>query len=377
MEKRVLILHAPFGSGHGAAAKAIAQAFQKKYPEIKVESVDVLDFAFEVFKQILPWGFVYITAKFPLLYKWFYDFYNHSYTYKLLDSASDIILERSSFAKFLKEYNPDFIISTNPLPMHLVSKTKEKNIIDILSANVCTDFGFHYFWYNKDVNYYFVSTQEIKKAFINHGVLEPAVKITGIPISSKFSNLQVEKNKIIEGLGFDRAKPVLLIIGGRIAYKKLIKVIDGIREKDKSIQIILVAGRDKLLEENLEKSHLQNDESVKVFGFVENIEKYMAIADLIVTKAGGLTVAECLALGLPLFINDIIPGQEGDNVKYLEKYGAGIKAYSVKKSTDCILKLLSNKEQLMEMKKNCLKIAKPKAAEDLADYVAFVLQKGN
>ena len=95
-----------------------------------------------------------------------YKYYNHKLRQKSLSDISNAIFEKSRFVKFVKEFNPDFIVSTNPLPMQLVSKTKEKNIIDILSANICTDFGFHSFWYNEDVNYYFVADEDIKKSLV-------------------------------------------------------------------------------------------------------------------------------------------------------------------------------------------------------------------
>src|SRR3989344_7337788 len=170
MNKKVLILHVPLGAGHVMAAKAIGEAFEKKYPEIEVKVVDTLDFAFEIFRQVLPKTFNLMAAKAPFLYKWIYDYYNDDSRHKFLSKTSNAIIKNSRFAKFIKEFNPDFIISTNPLPMQLISRTKEKNIIDTLSANVCTDFGFHSFWYNLDVNYYFVANNIVKNFLISHSV---------------------------------------------------------------------------------------------------------------------------------------------------------------------------------------------------------------
>ena len=127
--KRILILYAPLGAGHGMAAKAIAEAFAQNYPEFEIKTANVLDFAFEIFKQALPRVFVYISSKVPFLYKWVYDGFNNQTRYNFLNRVSDVFIKKSHFVKFINEFNPDFIISTNPLPMQLVSLTKHKKII--------------------------------------------------------------------------------------------------------------------------------------------------------------------------------------------------------------------------------------------------------
>ncbi|MFA6190568.1 MAG: glycosyltransferase [Candidatus Staskawiczbacteria bacterium] len=367
-KKKVLILYAPLGEGHGSAAKAIVEAFALKYPEIEVKNIDILDFVFDIFKHSLPWVYNQTTIKTPTLYKWIYDYYNYRLRHKYLNQVSSVILKKSRLVKFIEEYNPDLIISTNPLAMQLVSLTKKKNIINILSANVCTDFGFHALWSNEDVNYYFVANNEIKESLIKHGVNKEIIKITGIPISQKF-NKNINREKIISDLNFDNSGPILLIVGGRIHYRDLVKIINGLKSKNNKIQFIIVAGRDKILQEKLENSEIKKESYVKVFNFIDNIEDYMVAADLVLTKAGGLTVSECLAKSLPMVFNDIIPGQEEDNVKFVVKHVAGVKAGSAKKSIDAINKLLLNSQKLLEMKQNCQKIAKPKAAEDLVDII--------
>jgi len=364
--KKVLILHAPLGVGHGAAAKAIAEAFALKYPEIEVKNIDVLDFVFDIFKQSLPWVYSQTTLKIPLVYKWIYNYCQTHY--KFLNNISGVILRKSKFAKFIEDYNPNFIISTNPLPMQLVSVTKGKEIINILSANVCTDFGFYSMWHNKDVNYYFVANTGIKNCLAGHGVDSDQVQVTGIPTSLKFSVI-LDRKKILGKLRFDEAKPILLIVGGRISYENLLAIVNGVKGKTKDCQFIIVSGRDKVLQNKLKNSKIKNYPSVRIFDFVDNLDELMTAADLIITKAGGLTVSECLVKGLPMIINDIIPGQEEDNVNYVARHGAGIKSSSTEETIEIVNKLFLHPEKLAAMKENCRRIARPDAAKDIVDFV--------
>jgi len=170
-------------------------------------------------------------------------------------------------------------------------------------------------------------------------------------------------------LGFDISKPILLIVGGRTSYKNLSAIINGVKIKNNELQFIIVAGRDKILQKKLKDSKISKDSSVRIFDFVDNLDEYMSAADLILTKAGGLTLSECLAKNLPMVINDIIPGQEEDNVNYAVSHGIGIKADNTKEAINAINKLFLQPEKLTLMKENCKKIAKPNAARDLIDFV--------
>lgn len=368
MGKKVLVLYAPLGAGHFAAAKAIVETFELNYSEIEIKNVNVLDFAFDIFKQGLPFAFTYVASKIPVLYKWIYNYCNHQSRYKYLNHTSDAIMRKSKFVKFIKDFNPDFILSTNPLPMQLVSKTKQKNIIDIMSANVCTDFGFHSLWHNPDVNYYFISNEEIKNKLLAHNVKENKIEITGIPIESRF-NKKIDCNKVLDDLSFNKENPILLIVGGKLKYNRLLNIIDGIKEKINNAQFIVVAGRDKKLQNQLRLSHIGKDPRVKVFNFVNNLYDYMSVADLILTKAGGLTVAECLAKNLPMIIDGVIPGQEDDNVEYVVKHGAGIKVNGAREAVNVIVDLLNDEHRLAKMKENCKIIAKPHAAKDIVNFI--------
>lgn len=373
-KKRILILYAPFGVGHASAAQAIVEAFALKYPDVEIKNIDVLEFVPDVFKQGLSWAYNQSTTKVPILYKWVYNFYNDRKRAERLNNLSRIILKNSKFIEFIENFNPNFIISTNYLPMQLVSLTKEEKIINIPSANVCTDFGFHSLWHNKDVNYYFVATEEIKNSLVRYGVKRDKVQVTGIPTNLKLKDL-IDREQIIADLKFDIAKPILLIVGGRISFTDLSGIVAGLKERNDQIQFIIVAGRDKVLQKNIEESDLSKDSSIKIFNFINNLDEYMSVADLILTKAGGLTVSECLVKNLPMMFTDIIPGQEEDNVNYIVKHGAGVKSKNLKKSIYVINELLSHKEKLQKMKDNCKKISKPNAAENLAGVVVAKMTK--
>lgn len=367
-KRKVLIFHVPLGAGHAMAAKALVEAFALKYPQIEVKSIDAFSFLFKKLGRIIPKGYNYVTTNIPILWKWAYDFHNDRIRSDFVNHTSKIIYKKAYFIDFIKDYNPDFIIATNPFCLPIISKTKEKKLMDIPLANVCTDFGFHSLWYDKNINYYFVSTEEIKKALVEHGANPSSIKITGVPVSPKIIKT-LNKKEIIKKLGFDFHKPILLIVGGRIKYGKLLKIVQGVAGVN-NIQIIIVAARDEILFNKLQKFQIEKKyHSVRVFGFIKNLDEYMSASDLILTKAGGLTMAECIVKGLPMLIPDIIPGQEQDNVNYGVENGFAIREKNTKKIIEVILNLFSDKKKLSLMKESCKKLAKPNAAEEIADFI--------
>ncbi|MEK7061689.1 MAG: glycosyltransferase [Patescibacteria group bacterium] len=367
-KKKVLILHGKPGMGHLITAKALMEVFSKKYPEIDVKEADAFDFLHGALKYGYPYFYNHIVDKAPFLFRIFYDSYNNKLIQKVLKKVTLLFIKKTQFISFIRDFDPDFILATNPLPLQLVSLIKEKNIIDILSANVCTDFGFHLVWHSPDINYYFVATEEIKKSLFTHGVNLSKIKITGIPIRLAFNQLS-DRHEFLKSLNLDFSRPVLLIMGGQLKYKDLLKVVSGIREKNSSVQFIIVTRRDKNLQKELKNSDLKKDVAVKVFEFVMDIEKFMAASDLILSKAGGSTTAECLVKKLPMIVYKTIPGQEEDNVNYLVSNNAGIKVKNTREIIEVIIDLFSKSYKLEEMKNNCQKLQKPNAATDIVDFV--------
>lgn len=102
----------------------------------------------------------------------------------------------------------------------------------------------------------------------------------------------------------------------------------------------------------------------KLLFFVNNVEDYMHISDLIVTKPGGLTIAESLACHLPMAIYNAYPGQEQYNVKFLLRHNAAIVVDEYNAAEE-ITKLLKDTERLAFMRESCRQLARPNAAEDM------------
>jgi len=106
----------------------------------------------------------------------------------------------------------------------------------------------------------------------------------------------------------------------------------------------------------------------RVLGFVSNMHELMAVSEMVITKPGGLTSSEALAMGKPLFVLDPIPGQEAANSDFLLEHGAAAKANRVEDLPYRLEKLMGS-PKLAEMAAAAKALGKPKAASDICRSV--------
>jgi processive 1,2-diacylglycerol beta-glucosyltransferase len=135
------------------------------------------------------------------------------------------------------------------------------------------------------------------------------------------------------------------------------------------LQLIVVAGNNKKLLKWLQKRKGRLIHKTLIYGFTDNIEELMSISDLIITKPGGITTAEALAMQLPMLIVEPLPGQEEYNTQHLLAIKAGIRIRDLKKVAGVVDALIVNKTVLKNLSIAAKNAAHPKAAEEIAKLI--------
>src|SRR5207248_2528354 len=125
-------------------------------------------------------------------------------------------------------------------------------------------------------------------------------------------------------------------------------------------QTVVVTGRNEELRRELAAADRRHP--THVLGFADNMHELMAVSDLVISKPGGLTSSEALAMGKPLFILNPIPGQEAANSDFLLERGAAAKVNRVEDLPYRLGQLFASK-RLAEMAKAAKALGKPSAAE--------------
>lgn len=144
------------------------------------------------------------------------------------------------------------------------------------------------------------------------------------------------------------------------------KVLAELDKVTQPLQTVVVCGRNEELRRELAAQDYKHP--TRVLGFASNMHELMSVADLIVSKPGGLTSSEALAMGKPLLILDPIPGQEAANSDFLLERGAATKVNRVEDLPYRVTQLLASKK-LEALAKAARDLGRPKAAEHVCREV--------
>ncbi|PYM11090.1 MAG: hypothetical protein DME18_14860 [Verrucomicrobia bacterium] len=145
------------------------------------------------------------------------------------------------------------------------------------------------------------------------------------------------------------------------------KILSALDKVERDFQTLVVAGRNEKLRRDLACGDFRHP--TRVLGFVTNMHQLMAVADLIITKPGGLTTSEALAMGKPLFILDPIPGQEAANSDFLLERGAAAKVNRIEDVPFRLDQLIGSRK-LKSMGRSARELGHPNAAQQICRKIS-------
>ena len=231
--------------------------------------------------------------------------------------------------------------------------------ISALVTSVVTDFEAHALWLEKVVDLYCVAADSTGARLVARGVSKDAVVTTGIPVSDRF-RAKPDRKATRKKLGLRDDLPVLLVLGGGFGMGPVAEIVTALNRLETTVQVAVVCGRNAdLLREvaTVERRH-----PTHLLGFVRNMQDWMTASDLILTKPGGLTSSEALALGRPMMILNPIPGQETANSDFLLERGAAAKINRTEDLPFRLAELLSG-EGLSELSLKAKALGRPLASD--------------
>jgi processive 1,2-diacylglycerol beta-glucosyltransferase len=215
------------------------------------------------------------------------------------------------------------------------------------------------------VDLYCVAAEETKARLVARGAPAANAVATGIPIAAKFLS-KPDARVVRKTLGLRDDLPVFLVLSGGFGMGPVAEILAELDKVPQSFQTVVVTGRNEELRRDLAAQNRRHP--THVLGFTTNMHELMAIADLILTKPGGLTSSEALAMGKPLFILNPIPGQEAANSDFLLERGAAAKVNRVEDLPFRIEQLLGSKK-LGEMAKAAKSLGRPQSAQAVCKEV--------
>jgi processive 1,2-diacylglycerol beta-glucosyltransferase len=177
------------------------------------------------------------------------------------------------------------------------------------------------------------------------------------------------RDQSAQALGIDPGRITLLLMSGGAGVGEIHKLARRLLDVGQEFQLIALAGKNKRLFRELLKVAQDHPGRMIAMEYTETIERVMAASDIAITKSGGLTTSECLAMGLPMIVVSPIPGQEERNADFLLEHGAALKAYDEAGVEFRAKQLLNNAQKLEDMRARARSLGKPHAAEDILKLV--------
>ncbi len=365
--RRVLVLSTAAGGGHVRAAEAVEKAIAREDPGAQLLRLDALDFMPKALRELHAGAYLRMVDRSPELWGYLYAATERgsSRPAERLKRAIDRFSARKLLVA-VDEFAPDDVVATHFLPANAVAASRRKKRPRV--HVVVTDYDAHAFWIVRNASRYCVATEPMRFDLARRGVDRERIAVTGIPIDPVFESppARVDARR---SLGLDDSGPVVLVLAGGFGVGDVEAAVRSALLSHPSATVLAVAGRNAGLERRLRDLEAPAGRRLLAFGFVHGIERLMAAADVLVTKAGGLTVSEALACGLPIVVTSPIPGQEDRNADFLLEAGAAILSKDAGLLECRLPDLLSDGKRLARMAAAARSAARPDAAARVARAV--------
>ena len=281
-------------------------------------------------------------------------------------------LNTQPMIRMLKRMQPDLCVATHFLPGEIIAWLIAKKKLRARNAIVVTDYDVHAMWLCRTVARYYVAIPEAAEYLAGIGVPREILRVTGIPVDPVFAtplDCAAARNE----LKLDAKSPILLLSAGGYGIGPLEQLVRELLALQKPWQLVAIAGKSEKMKKRLDEiarsaGVLPSGAARLVpVGFTSQMDQYMAAADLMIGKAGGLTTSEALARHLPMALIEPIPGQEFRNADHLLEGGAAIRCNNLPAAAWKIAKLIDDAPRMSKMRQSAATMAHPTAAAQIAE----------
>jgi processive 1,2-diacylglycerol beta-glucosyltransferase len=364
---RVLILTASYGSGHNTAAGALAAAFRRAGAHaLVVDHFRTL--VHPLFARATEALYAWMLRRAPMAWGLAYGLGDR------LPSDSPLAfgatrLGATRLARLLADTAPDLVVSVHATPAVAMATLARRGVRIPPHITVVTDFVAHSQWIAPGVDRYCVAATEVKHDFVARGIAPGRVVVTGVPVREEFAQ-RVDRRDARRGFGLPAdGSVVLAMAGAHGSFGRLPEAARALGALPSDVHGVVVAGLDPCVEAAVRSVA---GPRLRVFGHVSRMRALMAAADVLVTKAGGMTLAEALAAELPMVTWGSLPGQERRNERFASRSGIALMARTPAELQQALQRALGQPGLLERLRGQIARLRRPDATRRV---VAVALER--
>ena len=372
-KKRVLIVSASIGSGHHQAARAIAAELARRQDNLQITIADFMEDTDSYLAAFMKEAYLKMLELSPNMYDLVYRVSQAPFPgFKAQGLLARVL--QGGMAQLVRRHRPDLIIATHPFPCGAAAYLRDSRRLRAPLVGVITDFAVHRLWVYEHVDAYFVAAPEIKRELSALGVPARRIYASGIPVHPQFT-ANAGGRGILGELSLAADQPLVLLMGGGLGMGGIRQALASMDELKLPLQFVVLAGKNKELQEKLQEETKSLRHAVRVLGYTDRIPELMRAAAMLVTKPGALTVCEALVSETPLLLYEPIPGQEWENAVFLTQRGVALWAKNRQELKDGVTTLLTRPEQVEKLRKEAEALRRPAAAAAVATAALALLRR--
>ncbi|MFW6061572.1 MAG: MGDG synthase family glycosyltransferase [Planctomycetota bacterium] len=359
---RVLLLSASVGAGHNAAARAILQGLADSDADVATGWMDAMDWAPRWFRAYYAGGFALSMTRLPRAY---------GVGFRLTDRPHRpgrspgerlrLCWERRAMRRLadrVQELQPELIINTHFVSTPIVGRLIRQGRLTCRQVVVVTDNIVHRWWYARNVEHWFLPAEKSVEPLRAWGIDRDRLTVSGIPIHPKWYR-PLDETEIRREWHLPPDRPVVLLSGGAVfTVGPIVDMARELLEQCPEICLVVLAGRNKQPLADLTRLP-QADGRLVPLGYTDRMHELGHVASLMITKAGGITTAECLVKGTPMLLFRPVPGQEAGNAEHLAEEDAATIIRDPQAVAPAVRDLLDRPERLAELSSNCRRLSRP------------------
>lgn len=364
MSKTILILSSVYGNGHIATAKAVTTALSKHSPKTKVEIVDFGDVVGADFNQTTKKTYDNWSKYTPLLYQIFFDATDRPSVVRALNRIGYRI-NKERLDRFFAGKQADLILINAPGWVYLASLLSKSIIGNKPVVTLVTDtISLHTSWTMGSVDQYLVPNVDSADVLHSMGVARNKLHSFGYPVDQRFFNKSFNRSRFFKQAGLDPSKKYFLYLPASDNSITATRMVKRLHNLCPDWGIIVICGRNQSLKNSLSKNSVGR--LANIVGWSDKMPYYILASDIVVTKAGGSTVMECITAAKPQIITKIIPGQEVGNALFVEKNRLGEVCLNSKDLATAINNILADYDGYQN---RCRALTNPDVNQQIAQFL--------
>jgi processive 1,2-diacylglycerol beta-glucosyltransferase len=288
---------------------------------------------------------------------------------EFLKSVFDEKLERALFDR-----RPEWLVLSHWLPFRWLEARAQAGSNLPKIAAICPDPDYHEWWWSPVVKQWLVANREFAQRLIARGADAESVHVVGVPVGPQF-RAPVAREAVARGLSLRKDLPtVLLRPGGVGPVERAVALVKKLLDLPIPMNLLVIAGKNERLREELETVGPSSRSYLKAFGFVDNIHEIMSVSDVLITRATPHTLAEATAAGLPLVLLRPTPGVEERAADGLVAEGAAVVARDEISLELELADLLRNRRRLRFMHERAVEIAQPDGSQNAIEKLTKLIR---